>query len=360
MIKLAISIGTLEIGGAETFIINLLKHLDYSRFSVLLIVLGRKTGSFLETEASKLPIEICYISKKEGLSVKAACNVWATLRKFKPDILHGNIGGLIYFLPYLFFHKIKTIYTAHTLAEKEFGPWKRSFIGWLIRRRKIIPVGISPEIRQSLAEVYKIKPSKIPLILNGIDIEKFQYRRSFGFKINLGNVGRFEWVKNHRTIINIFLKLKANFPDLTLRLVGDGSLLQMYKDEFKDRKDIIFVGKSENVSEELKKIDIFLIPSYYEGLPLAVLEAMASGCVIVGSNVGGLVGLVEEGVNGFLLPDCTDVDGFVETIEKLLKNRKLLENISLNNNLKAENYNLKDTVKKYQELYLAEAVNVKR
>lgn len=358
MLRLAVSIGTLEIGGAETFVINLLKNIDYARISVLLLVLGRRTGSSLEKEADRLPIEVRYISKKEGFSPRAVLRIWQALKEFKPDILHGNIGGLIYFLPFLYFHKIKAIYTAHTLPEREFGFLKRFFIKKLIKNGKIIPVGISPEIKESLEKIYEIK--KIPMIANGIEVEKFKHKRSFRSEMVLGSVGRFEPVKNHRTIINVFLTLKASFPKLKLRLVGGGSLFDKYKNSYQEREDIVFVGMSEHVPEELKKIDIFFIPSFYEGLPLAVLEAMASGCVIVGSNVGGLRGLVENGINGYLLQDCTDVEGFSNLIAGLLQDPELLEMISLNNTRKAENYNLKETAQKYQELYISEAGNVKR
>lgn len=360
MIKLAVSIGTLEVGGAETFVINLLKNLDYQRFKVVLIVLGKKTGSFLEREAEKLPINISYISKKEGFRPSAILKIWLILKRFKPDILHGNIGGLLYFLPYLFFHRIKLIYTAHTLADKEFGCFKRYLIGKFIKRGKIIAVGISPEIRNSLASTYKFNLSNIPLILNGIDVDKYYHRKDFSGKITIGHVGRFEAVKNHRTIINVFLSLKKDYPDLTLRLIGEGSLFLNYLEEFKHNEDIIFVGKSENVQEELKQIHLFLIPSFYEGLPLAVLEAMASGCVIVGSNVGGLKDLIEEGKNGYLLNDPRDVVGFSEAIDNLLKNRELMLSMSFNNIQKVQDYDIKKTAKSYQKLYMLEAKNVKR
>ena len=66
MIKLAITIGCLEIGGAEIFILNLLKRLNYQKYQVLLIVLSKKSGTFIESEIEKLPIIIRYMNKKEG------------------------------------------------------------------------------------------------------------------------------------------------------------------------------------------------------------------------------------------------------------------------------------------------------
>ena len=176
------------------------ENIDYARISVLLLVLGRRTGSSLEKEADRLPIEVRYISKKEGFSPRAVLRIWQALKEFKPDILHGNIGGLIYFLPFLYFHKIKAIYTAHTLPEREFGFLKRFFIKKLIKNGKIIPAGISPEIRK-LGKIYEIK--NIPMIANGT-----KWKNS-----NISGVSEAKWSweawedlsrQNHRTIINVF------------------------------------------------------------------------------------------------------------------------------------------------------------
>jgi glycosyltransferase involved in cell wall biosynthesis len=360
MIRVAISIGTLEVGGAENFVVNLLKNLDYSRFSLLLIVLEKPCDSFLEKEVEKLPIQISYMKKKEGFSIKVIIKVFKTLRKFKPDILHGNIGGLIYFLPFLVLKKIKMIYTAHTLADKEFGILKQRILKRFLRRKKIIAVGISPEIKKSLEKVYEINSEDIPLIYNGIDVEKFSFNRCYLENIVIGHVGRFEPVKNHRTIIEVYQLLKNKYPKISLRLVGDGSLFLKYKEELKNDLSVVFVGESMNVSEELKKIDLFLMPSLYEGLPLSVLEAMASGCVIVASCVGGLKDLIEDEKNGYLINDSRDVEGFFEVIENLVNDRKKLRDISLNNIRKVHNFDIKNTVKEYQELYCMEARHVKR
>jgi len=354
MVRVALSIGTLEVGGAETFVVNLLKHLDHSRFRALLIVLGGKTGSFLEKEVEALPIEVRYVSKKEGFSLKALFKVRSILREFKPDILHGNTGGLVYFLPFLFFKRIKAVYTAHTFPEIEFRPCKRFLISLLIKKGKILPVGISPEIKEKLEKLYGVNP--IPLIENGIDVHRFRCERDLAGPVTLGSVGRFEREKNHGTTIKVFFRLKESFPDLRLRLVGDGSLLKEYREAYA-RKDIAFLGKSEKVEEELRKIDVFLIPSFREGLPLAVLEAMASGCAVVGSRVGGLKDLIKDGENGFLVGDPTDVEGFVRAVKELLLKPELLKKVSENNIRKAEAYHIKETARKYQELYLAEAGN---
>ncbi|NLD25780.1 MAG: glycosyltransferase [Acholeplasmataceae bacterium] len=359
MIKLAISIGTLQIGGAEIFVVNLLKHLDYSRYKVLLVVLSKKYDTYLEKEIARLPIEIVFMDKPEGFRPRIMCRIYRILKVFKPDLLHGNIGGLIYFLPYLIFHRLKMIHTVHTLANIEFKGVKRRIIYYCYRKKKIIPVATSRAVLESIRKLYKLE--EVILIPNGIDVKRFRCQRDYLYKkVTIGHVGRFEAVKNHQTIIKTFFLLRLTNPNLRLRLVGNGSLYSYYKDLLENEKDVEMVGASPQVFEELRGIDIFLFPSRYEGMPLALLEAMASGCVIVASKIGGIVDLVEPGENGVLIDDCDDAEAFARAIKDLLKDKEKMKAISQNNQRKAEDFDLIKMQGSYQKLYFTEVRDVKR
>ena len=96
-----------------------------------------------------------------------------------------------------------------------------------------------------------------------------------------------------------------------------------------------------------------MFPSLYEGLPLSLIEAMASGCVIVASSVGGINDLIVDGKNGYKIKNY-DVDEYVKIIEMLINDRNLMETISLNNKLDVQKYSIKKTLMLYEELYLKE------
>jgi glycosyltransferase involved in cell wall biosynthesis len=361
MIKLAVSIGTLQIGGAEIFVVNLLKHLDYTRFKVLLVVLSRKYGTYLENEIASLPVEVFYLNKPEGFRPKTMFRIYRLLKSFKPDLLHGNTGGLIYFLPYLLLHRLKMIHTAHTLANIEFQGLKRRLVRYFYQKKKIIPVAISRTVLDSIGSTHRLKTMDIPLIPNGIDVSAFRCDRSYRYRqIVIGHVGRFEEVKNHQTIIETFRLLRLDHPHLRLRLIGSGSLFPHYKKLLEDDRQVELPGASSRVSEELRNIDIFLFPSRYEGLPLALMEAMASGCVIVASKIGGIVDLVEPGVNGILIDDFRDAGAFAQAISSLLKDKKKMQEISRNNQRRAADFDLSKMRERYQKLYITEAKDVKR
>lgn len=351
MTKVAFSIGTLAIGGAEVFTVNLLTHLDYRRFQVLLIVLGGRTGSYLEDMVANLPLEVIYINKPEGFHPGAFFRIIRLLMHFHPDILHGNIGGVVYFLGYLMIRpKTRMIYTAHTLAHLEFGKFKQKIISHFIHKKRIIPIGTSSAVTESLKAVYRV--SDVKTIMNGIDCRRFRAVRDRRIHpVTIGHVGRFEEVKNHETIVAVYRKLKRHFPDIRLKMIGDGSLFEMIRSLVDHDPDVVMIRSSPNIPEELKGIDIFFFPSLYEGMPLSLIEAMASGCAVIASAVGGIRDLIENGINGFLIDDPEDHHAFYEAFAVLLKNWDKIIEFSENNSIRAQNYDLKAMVLQYQELY---------
>lgn len=354
MKKIVYTIGTLLTGGAEVFVVNLIKCLDKTQYDISIIVLDKKNNTFLEDILDELDIKIYYMNKGEGFSLKTNIGVYKILKKIKPDIIHGNIGGIIYILFYVFFNKnVRVIHTSHTVAYKEFGKFKRFILRYFYKNKKIVPVVISKENYEEYIKTYKLNNKLVETINNGVDVDKFYTERDFKNSIiRLGHMGRFEEVKNHKIIFSIYEDLLKKQSKVSLRLIGKGSLLKRYK-ELSKNINITFVEETKNVEDELSKIDIFIFPSIYEGMPLSLIEAMASGCVIVASNVGGIKDLVENDVNGYLY-NSNDLVSFVTRISLLIKDREKMEEISNNNIKKAKQFSLEEMVNKYQKLYLKE------
>lgn len=360
MIKVAMTIGCLDIGGAEMFVLNLLRRLDYTKYRVLLIVLSEPRYTFIEKEIGSLPVKIRYLYKKAGFRPWVLLKQTIILMRFAPHIIHGNVGGMIYSLFYLIiFPKRRAVHTAHTLAGVEYGLRKRKILSRLYRRGQVIPVAISPTVKESIMETYHLPAEKVILINNGIDATMFKGKPDCrNDKIIIGHVGRFETVKNHETILKIYENLHQQ--KLQLWLIGEGSLLSAMKAQAKGLNDVYFLGSLENVFDYLARMDIFLMPSVYEGMPLALMEAMACGAVIIASRVGGIPDIVEEGINGFLIDDCYDVEGFSNIIKKLLVNKREINEISLRNIAKGKKYDIKLLVQAYEKLYVREGTYVKR
>ncbi len=117
MIKTVYTIGTLLVGGAEVFLTNLISKLNLNKYDVSIIVLDKENNTFLEKKLNDLGIKIYYLNKKDGFRPFTFIKIYRLLKTINPKIIHGNIGGMIYALPYVFLKKnIKVIHTTHTLA----------------------------------------------------------------------------------------------------------------------------------------------------------------------------------------------------------------------------------------------------
>ena len=139
------------------------------------------------------------------------------------------------------------------------------------------------------------KKQQVNLLHNGVDLRQYHYEEAdrqrirdefaLGEKLVVGHVGRFQEQKNHRFLIDIFAGIRALRPDAVLVLVGTGDLEPMLREKIRERgleDAVIFTGLRFDVPQLLSAMDVFVFPSFFEGMPNTVIEAQASGlpCVI--------------------------------------------------------------------------------
>lgn len=143
----------------------------------------------------------------------------------------------------------------------------------------------------------KVPREKIEIINNTIDTSLFKYREgirqrkrqelNLADKYVIGHVGRLEEEKNHNFLLEIFAKLHTKQPQSILLLVGDGSYRQFIEEriiELRISDCVCLVGKTDNVSDYLHVMDVFVFPSLFEGFGLSLLEAQCSGLRCIGST----------------------------------------------------------------------------
>lgn len=136
----------------------------------------------------------------------------------------------------------------------------------------------------------KMKARKVFIMHNTIDCEKFRFRpevrerlrKEMGLegKFVIGHVGRFERQKNHEFLIRVFAEVHKQMPESVLLMVGEGSLEQSVKKIVRKQileKSVVFLGQRTDVDDLLQVMDIFLLPSRYEGLGIVLFEAQANG-----------------------------------------------------------------------------------
>ena len=293
-------------GGVESFLLNIFRYLDKDEFSVTLLTCGISTYDMFRDEiiASGGKIDIIPIYPN---TLKKQMRLYQELRRYyefeKPDIVHINSGGLSFHL--IAGKAARTAGISHIILHSHtFVPGENSAKRTIKRiLKKSIPKLGNTYLACSTGAAKWIFPEKlvdrglVEIIPNGIDTRKFAYdknkRNSFRTELGLdkelviGNIGRFQPQKNHRFVIRILKEVVKILPDAKLLLAGKGELqseIEQYVDSLKLRENIIFLGERKDMECLLSAIDIFILPSLHEGLPIAAIEAQAAGAVVILAN----------------------------------------------------------------------------
>ncbi|WP_382321981.1 glycosyltransferase [Limosilactobacillus reuteri] len=201
--------------------------------------------------------------------------------------------------------------------------------------------------------------NNIQIINNGIDIKKFSYssknrnliREKLGIAssdIVLGNVGRFSEQKNQSFLIDIFSIFKEKIPNSKLILVGDGYLLKKVEEKVKSlglASKVIFTGKINNIPDFLSAMDVFVMPSLYEGLPISAVEAQAEGLKVFLSDSISKEVVLTNRTKLFSLKQKPN-----EIADMIFKNSESDDRVSGLKRI-VDSYSLDNTVKNFNNLY---------
>lgn len=276
---------------------------------------------------------------------------------------HSPIGGVCGRLAALR-TKTKVIYTAHGFHFFKGAP----LINWLLyypierwlARYTDVLITINKE---DYVRAKNFKAKKVEYIPGvGLDTKKFENitvnkkekRKELGLPedaIVLLSVGELNKNKNHETTIKGISKLGNK--KLIYLICGSGPLEQYLKDlasSLDTSSQVRLLGFRTDVGEINKASDIFVFPSFREGLPVALMEAMAAGLPIVCSDIRGNRDLIEDGKGGYLVkPD--DVDGFANAIQKLLEDEELRSRMGMYNKESVLRFELKRVLTLMEEIY---------
>ncbi len=176
-----------------------------------------------------------------------------------------------------------------------------------------------------------VKTADVKMVKNGVDLEKFRLLESTRIEVRnrlgiadrfvVGHVGRFAYQKNHDYLIDVFRKLRELDSSATLLLVGEGALKESVISKVQEyglSDNVIFYGASDNVSELFMAMDVFVLPSHFEGLPIVGVEAQASGLPCLFADTISRDTKVASDVD--FLPITQDALGqWVEKIEEMKK-----------------------------------------
>ena len=164
-------------------------------------------------------------------------------------------------------------------------------------------------------------------------------------------------------LVDAFELIKAQFPDLKLTIAGDGpelKALTRYVNERNFGNSVIFTGYVRNSAKAkvFLESDIYILPTFSEGCPVSLLEAMAAGLAVITSPVGGIADIIDDDVNGILLTHITP-SHIAAALTRLLNDRKFCKTIQDNNRHKAwDNYEAKTVTAIIESIYAQVAGHV--
>jgi colanic acid/amylovoran biosynthesis glycosyltransferase len=195
---------------------------------------------------------------------------------------------------------------------------------------------VSQSIKNQVILEYAIEPSKIKVVYSGLDINKFNVlnpkeSKSVHQKFKIVSIGRNHWVKGYNNALDCCKILKDNGFDFKYEIIGideksEELIFQKSQLGLENNVDFINFLPFDNVLKTISSADILLLPSVEEGIANVVLEAMASGTIVLSTNCGGLNEVIVDGDNGFLTPirNAAAMANKILEIAKLTNDQKLI------------------------------------
>jgi glycosyltransferase involved in cell wall biosynthesis len=304
-------------GGAEEHMLMLLTHLDRTRFRPMLAAPPR----LIELFRPDLPhdIESIPVALRDASDLGAAWSFARLLAERRIDILHSHMFqasrlasplGWLARVPVL-------IETPHVREHWRKG-WIKGpyFIDRLVAHFVTAFVAVSEANGEYLRTEKRLPREKIFVIRNGSPIERFDPERAAppALRAALGIdhdapvvlvLARLEPQKGHRVLLEAWRPLAQSYPSARLICAGDGALraeLEAQAATLGIAGSVSFVGHQPNVPDWLALADFTVLPSFYEGLPLAAIESLAAGRPVVATAVDGTTEVVLDGKTGLTVP----------------------------------------------------------
>lgn len=355
----------LEFGGLEQVIYNLCRFCNQKLFKITVCCLER--DGFLAKEIKKLGIAVESCTYRTGIKkYLRALEVQKLLKKHRTDIVHTHnttayLDGIV---AAKFAHVPIIIHTDHC---RLYPDKKRYMIAERIASMlstKI--VAVSKHTKSDLEKWEKIKSEKIIIIYNGIpQFPEYQLKnlnKKIRFELGIddnnmivGSVGRLEAQKNYDLLIKAASIMCQKIANVKFVIIGDGSkrleLEKLIREQGLQNR-IILAGWKTNIIDYIKNFDIFVMTSNFEGMPIVLLEAMATKKPIIATNVGGVPEMIESGKNGNIVLSHNPVQ-FADEIQNLLTDKSSLKRYGENGyQIFANKFTVEKMIQQYEHLYL--------
>ena len=372
-INILFVIPTLTIGGAENQLYNLVKGLDKNKYKIT--VCCTTMGGAFVGKFEEIGIRPIILRKKHKLDFSVLIRLIEIIKKRKIDIIHtwmftanmwGRLSAIICSVKIIISSE-RTTSIAKSTVQK--------FIDRVLSLFTNVIIANSQGVKRSLVALERISPYRIRVIHNGIDLSRFNAPQHYDERnikkvkdrynidanaVVIGNVCRFHKAKNLDTFLDMASLLSKRDDNLKFLIVGGAYLSDEhpYMEYIIGRINnlgladmIAITGFTDNVPIFLSITDIFVQTSVREGLPNALMEAMAMGKAVVATAVGGTPELIDDGINGYLVSP-KDVNAISDRVGILIENLHLRSRFGEAAKITIqEKFSLKTMVDNMQRLY---------
>lgn len=315
-----------EVGGIQSVVRKLLAGLDPARFEQIVCAI---TSGYPPDAATRA--RLIALGHRPGIPVFLVPEFLKLFNRERPDVVHSHNWGTIEAIPAARMARVATVlHTEHGRDLRSLGrmPLRHRLFRKLCYGWADGVFTISEEMKRYYAAATALPEGRLQVLLNSVDTSVFRrdasarrhLRRELGLGENIfvaGCVARLDPVKDLCTLFRAAETAIAKGQDLRIVLVGDGperAALETYARRRPGLRDrVLFMGERAEVAQWLNVFDVFVLPSHFEGISGALLEAMATGIPVVATAVGGNPEVIEHERSGLLFPR-----GDAETLSKYL------------------------------------------
>jgi glycosyltransferase involved in cell wall biosynthesis len=293
-IRILQMINSLHFGGSQSFVMNVYHNIDRSKIQFDFVVIPEEEKDLYD-EVRRMGAKVFVCPKYRIINHFAYAAWWNEFFQSHPEykVIHGHVRSTsAIYLSIAKKHGLKTIAHSHSTSNG------KGILG-IVKTMMQYPTRNIADYLFSCSDIAgawmygknALQKSNYRMIPNGIDLQRFTYRpekrkeirKKLGIQDNefvIGHIGRFTRPKNHIFLIQLFDHFLKQHPNFRLLLVGDGELWPMIQQECKKQQlgeKVILAGAKSNTEDYYQAMDTFAFPSLWEGLPVSVVEAQASG-----------------------------------------------------------------------------------
>ena len=286
-------------GGVESIILNYYTHIDHVKFCFDFVVDGHPLPYF-EEAVQKFGGRVYKVTPYDKNVFQYMEEVYHIIKRWNYDIVHSNMNTVSEFP--LFAAKMAgaKIRILHNHATANSGEGIKTILKYVLRPfAKLFATNYCACSENAARWMYGSNwKRRCHIIYNAIDLNAFCFdadiRQAFRKKLRcddsqlvVGHVGRMEYAKNQSFLLDVFSDLLKNIPHAVLLILGDGSLKPMLMKKATDlgiKEAVRFLGVQSNVNQWMQAMDVFVFPSWYEGLGMAAIEAQAAGLPVIASK----------------------------------------------------------------------------